>query len=136
MLDWLDAFLISGTFSVVQIIGLALLVHLQMGLTRIANFGVVGFWGLGLYVFGVLYIQVDWPFGDPWVFFISAIAATLASALAGLLVAWLINDLDVDGALVGTLGFASVILILATTCLLYTSPSPRDATLSRMPSSA
>ena len=29
-----------------------------------------------------------------------------------------------------------VIFILATTCLLYTSPSPRDATLSRMPSSA
>ena len=25
---------------------------------------------------------------------------------------------------------------IATTCLLYTSPSPRDATLSRMPSSA
>ena len=27
-------------------------------------------------------------------------------------------------------------LDLATPCLLYTSPSPRDATLSRMPSSA
>ena len=27
-------------------------------------------------------------------------------------------------------------LTLATPCLLYTSPSPRDATLSRMPSSA
>ena len=27
-------------------------------------------------------------------------------------------------------------LIVGTTCLLYTSPSPRDATLSRMPSSA
>ena len=26
--------------------------------------------------------------------------------------------------------------VLAKTCLLYTSPSPRDATLSRMPSSA
>ena len=26
--------------------------------------------------------------------------------------------------------------VLNTTCLLYTSPSPRDATLSRMPSSA
>ena len=26
--------------------------------------------------------------------------------------------------------------LLATSCLLYTSPSPRDATLSRMPSSA
>eukprot|EP00830_Metopus_es_P017059 TRINITY_DN548_c0_g1_i1.p4 TRINITY_DN548_c0_g1~~TRINITY_DN548_c0_g1_i1.p4 ORF type:complete len:141 (+),score=21.51 TRINITY_DN548_c0_g1_i1:1032-1454(+) len=28
------------------------------------------------------------------------------------------------------------LLTYATTCLLYTSPSPRDATLSRMPSSA
>ena len=28
------------------------------------------------------------------------------------------------------------IIILYVTCLLYTSPSPRDATLSRMPSSA
>ena len=27
-------------------------------------------------------------------------------------------------------------VILLNTCLLYTSPSPRDATLSRMPSSA
>ena len=115
MLDWLDAFLISGSFGVIQIIGLGLLVHLQMGLTRVANFGVVGFWGLGLYVFGVLYIQVDWPFGDPWQFLICAVAATVASALAGLLVAWIVADLDSDGALVGTLGFASVVLILATT---------------------
>ena len=30
----------------------------------------------------------------------------------------------------------SVIKNLVITCLLYTSPSPRDATLSRMPSSA
>ena len=29
-----------------------------------------------------------------------------------------------------------VALLLITFCLLYTSPSPRDATLSRMPSSA
>lgn len=115
MLDWLDAFLISGSFGVVQIIGLGLLVHLQLGLTRVANFGVVGFWGLGLYVFGVLYIQVDWPFGDPWQFLICAFAATVASGLAGLLVAWVIADLDSDGALVGTLGFASIVLILATT---------------------
>ena len=27
-------------------------------------------------------------------------------------------------------------IVYSTTCLLYTSPSPRDATLSRMPSSA
>ena len=31
---------------------------------------------------------------------------------------------------------ASMRRVYGTTCLLYTSPSPRDATLSRMPSSA
>ena len=55
-----------------MVIGLALLLHLQLGLTRIANFGVVGFWGLGMYAFGVLYVQVDWPFGDPWQFLVCA----------------------------------------------------------------
>ncbi|MEM7274195.1 MAG: branched-chain amino acid ABC transporter permease [Actinomycetota bacterium] len=114
-LDWLDAFLISGTFGVVEIIGLGLLLHLQVGLTRVANFGVVGFWGLGLYTFGVLYVRVDWPFGDPWQFLLSALGAMIAAGLAGLLIAWLVADLDSDGALVGTLGFASVVLILATT---------------------
>ena len=32
--------------------------------------------------------------------------------------------------------FSNVLMKLDQTCLLYTSPSPRDATLSRMPSSA
>src|SRR3990172_3846027 len=114
-LDWLDAFLITGLFEVVMVIGLGLLLHLQLGLTRIANFGVVGFWGIGMYAFGVLYVQVDWPFGDPWQFLVCAAIATAVSGLAGLLVGWLIADLDTDGVLVGTLGFASVVLILATT---------------------
>ena len=114
-LDWLDAFLITGLFQVVMVIGLALLLHLQLGLARIANFGVVGFWGLGMYVFGVLYVQVDWPFGEPWQFLVCAAAATLVAGLAGLLVGWLIADLDTDGVLVGTLGFATAVQILATT---------------------
>ena len=79
MLDWLDSFLITGLFQVVMVIGLALLLHLQLGLTRIANFGVVGFWGLGMYVFGVLYVQVDWPFGDPWQFLVCAPPSPLSS---------------------------------------------------------
>jgi branched-chain amino acid transport system permease protein len=115
MLDWLDSFLVTGLFGVAMIIGLALLLHLQLGLTRIANFGVVGFWGLGYYVFGVLYIQVDWPFGDPWQFLTCAAGATVAAGLAGLLVGWLISDLDTDGVLVITLGFAAAVQILATT---------------------
>ncbi len=115
MLGWLDAFLISGLFGVVIVIGLGLLLHLQLGLARIANFGVVGFFGLGMYVFGVLYVKVDWPFGDPWQFLACAAAATLAAGLAGLVVGWLIADLDTDGVLVGTLGFATAVAILATT---------------------
>ncbi len=114
-LDWLDAFLVSGLFEVAMVTGLALLLHLQLGLSRIANFGVVGFWGLGMYTFGVLYIQVDWPFSDPWVFLICILAATVVSGLSGLLVGWLIADLDDDGVLVGTLGFATAVFILATT---------------------
>jgi branched-chain amino acid transport system permease protein len=114
-LDWIDAFLITGLFQVAMVIGLALLLHLQLGLARIANFGVVGFWGLGMYVFGVLYTQVAWPFGEPWQFLVCAAAATLVSGAAGLLVGWLISDLDTDGVLVVTLGFATAVQILATT---------------------
>ena len=114
-LDWLDAFLISGLFEVVMVTGLALLLHLQLGLARIANFGVVGFWGLGMYVFGVAYVRVDWPFGEPWQFLVCALIATLVAALAGLVVGWYVSDLDTDGVLVGTLGFATAVAILATT---------------------
>ena len=113
--DWLDAFLIFGLFKVVEIMGLALLVHIQLGMTRVANFGVVGFWGLGLYVFGVAYVQYDWPFDDPFRFLAAAALATLAGALAGGLVGWFIADLDDDGTLVGTLGFAKIVVILAVT---------------------
>jgi len=114
-LDWIGAFLISGLFNVVLIIGLALLLHLQLGLTRIANFGIVGFFGLGMYAFGVLYVRVDWPFGDPWQFLVCAALATAIVGVAGLVIGWLISDLDIDGVLLETLGFATVVAILATT---------------------
>lgn len=115
MLDWLDSFLVSGLFDVVMIIGLALLLHLQLGLSRIANFGVVGFWGLGMFVFGVLYVRVDWAFGDPFQFIVCAALAALVVGVVGLLVGWLIADLNTDGVLVATLGFAAAVQILATT---------------------
>ena len=49
-----------------------------------------------------------------------------------------ILDLNADNAnkLVDELGSDNVLFINTNICLLYTSPSPRDATLSRMPSSA
>jgi branched-chain amino acid transport system permease protein len=114
-LDWLDAFLLQGVFQVVMVMGLALLLHLQMGLARIANFGVVGFWGLGAYSFAVLFVKVDWSLGAPWPFLISMAFGTVVAGLAGLLVGWLIADLETEGVLVGTLGFATSIWILAVT---------------------
>ena len=48
----------------------------------------------------------------------------------------LCNDENVDLVLLLTPPNARLDYVEALTCLLYTSPSPRDATLSRMPSSA
>ncbi len=114
-LDWLDAFLLFGTFQVVMVAGLALLLHLQLGLTRIANFGIVGFWGVGAYAFGVLFAKVEWSIGAPWPFLISMVFGTVVAGLAGLVVGWLIADLEIEGVLVGTYGFATAVWILATT---------------------
>jgi len=114
-LDWLDSFLLFGVFEVVMVIGLALLLHLQLGLARIANFGVVGFWALGAYAFGALFTNADWSLGEPWPFLISVVVGTVVAGLAGVLVGWLIADLDIDGVLVGTLGFATAVVILVTT---------------------
>jgi branched-chain amino acid transport system permease protein len=68
-----------------------------------------------MYTFGVTYIQVDWPFGDPWQFLVCLAIAAVVAGLCGLVIGWLIADLDTDGVLVGTLGFAAAVLILATT---------------------
>ena len=50
------------------------------------------------------------------------------------------NPLDIEAWYYGTkrrkLNQSATTMVLYTICLLYTSPSPRDATLSRMPSSA
>src|SRR5690606_36636398 len=115
MLESIPAFLIVGVFVVVSVLGIALLLHLQPGLAGSGNFGVAGLWGTGAYAFGVMRVRVDWPFGEPWPFLISLIFGTAVAGLAGLIVGWLIADLDVDGQLVGTLGFATIVVILATT---------------------
>ena len=52
------------------------------------------------------------------------------------LINWLLMDAEGDGQV--NLSFFALdgTIEIIGTCLLYTSPSPRDATLSRMPSSA
>ena len=46
------------------------------------------------------------------------------------------TEKDNDERIVANIGLGKRSLSQDNTCLLYTSPSPRDATLSRMPSSA
>ena len=48
------------------------------------------------------------------------------------------NDVDSfwQGIVAGKSGISNIVNMDVSNCLLYTSPSPRDATLSRMPSSA
>ena len=41
-----------------------------------------------------------------------------------------------DGHIVSKSGYADMAYLIEYSCLLYTSPSPRDGLLSRMPSSA
>jgi branched-chain amino acid transport system permease protein len=60
-------------------------------------------------------VRVDWPFGDPWLFIVCAALATLIAGVAGLVIGWLISDLDTDGVLLETLGFATLVFIFATT---------------------
>ena len=121
LLDFLfgsPAFLIFGAYTVVMVVGLGLLLHLQLGLAGIGNFGVVGFWGLGLYAFGVLTVRYDLNF------FFALVAATAIAGAAGIVIGWVISNLDVDGVLGTTLAFAAIIFFL--------SDSERDLTGGRI----
>ena len=62
--------------------------------------------------------------------------ASLAGALAVLALLMLTLAVDTKVKLSARCQLASLQLRVYGACLLYTSPSPRDATLSRMPSSA
>ena len=63
-----------------------------------------------------------------------AMVRELGPVLGGLMVAGRVGA--AIAAEIGTMKVTEQIDALVTLCLLYTSPSPRDATLSRMPSSA
>ena len=123
LLDFLfgsPAFLIFGFYTVVMVVGLGLLLHLQLGLAGIGNFGVVGFWGLGLYAFGVLTITYDLNY------FLALLGATAIAGVAGVVIGWVISNLDVDGVLGVTLSFAAIVFFL--------TDSERDLTGGRISS--
>lgn len=99
-------FLIS---ILIMYIAMATVLHLQFGVTGIVNFGFVGFWGFGMYVFAVLLLQYSIPY-----FLAMAIATVLTGLLAWLL-GKLILDLDSQSILVATLAFATIVQYLVMT---------------------
>jgi len=102
-------FVIFVVSSMVISVALGTLLHLQFGLTGIVNFGVVGFWGVGMYTMGVLLVDFEVPY------LVALAAATLASGLLAFVLGRLILDLDGQAILVATLAFATIVLYLVTT---------------------
>ena len=63
------------------------------------------------------------------------IAPGVVAFLTPIIVGWMLGAEALGGMLMGAT-LVGVLLALFMSCLLYTSPSPRDRSLSRMPSSA
>jgi branched-chain amino acid transport system permease protein len=95
--------------SIVVFIALATLLHLQFGVTGIVNFGVVGFFGLGMYIFGVFLVQYHIPY------ILAMLMATVLTGLVALGLGAIILDLDSQSILVATLAIATVVEDLAIT---------------------
>ncbi|MEM1265190.1 MAG: branched-chain amino acid ABC transporter permease [Pseudomonadota bacterium] len=110
MLEFLFSnYMIFSLSTVLVAMALATLLQLQFGLAGIVNFGVVGFWGLGMYAFGVLNLSLGVPY------FAAAILAVLIVAAVSLLIGWIILDLDSQSVLVATLAFGAIVAHLVTT---------------------
>ncbi|MEO0487282.1 MAG: branched-chain amino acid ABC transporter permease [Pseudomonadota bacterium] len=95
------------SFSLMLVyIGLAQLLHVQFGMAGIPNFGVVGFWGLGLYGTGVLYVTYDVPL------FIAISLASVLSAAVGYALALLVLQRSGQAILAATLALSAIIATL------------------------
>ena len=119
----LPLFMRSGSLaSEVLIYALAALgCNLLLGYTGLLSFGQGIFFGLGSYTIAILLTRLALPMP------LALLAAIGMGALGAALVGWVA---------IRQRGTYFVMLTLAFACLLYTSPSPRDLSTSRMPSSA
>ncbi len=105
----LVAYFVYLVSLIVIYVGLATLLHLQFGLTGIVNFGVVGFWGLGMYTLGVLTVQYNVPY------LVALLGAAVVTGVAAFILGLLILDLDSQSVLVATLAFATIMSHLVLT---------------------
>ena len=98
------------SFSLMLVyVGLAQLLHIQFGLAGIPNFGVVGFWGLGLYGTGVLFVEFSFPLLP------AIVAASVISAAVAYLMALLVLQRSGQAILAATLALAAIVATLVVT---------------------
>lgn len=103
------AYLIFLLSLIALYVGLSVILHLQFGMTGIVNFGIVGFWGLGMYSFSIFIVTFGMAF-------LPAIALTILIVTAvALLLGFSILRLDGQAVLVTTLAFATIVKDLAIT---------------------
>lgn len=109
MMQFLSGYIIFALTFLVIYVALTTVLHIQATLTGITNFGIVGFWGLGMYSFALFQLKLDLPY-------IPALLLAIAlTGLVALLLGRVILDLDSQEVLVGTLAFANIVEYLATT---------------------
>ena len=99
-------YLIFSVSLMLVYIGLAQLLHIQFGLAGIPNFGVVGFWGLGLYGTGVLYVKASMPL------LLAIILASMIAAAVAYVLARLVLQRSGQAILAATLALAAIIATL------------------------
>jgi branched-chain amino acid transport system permease protein len=103
------AYLIFSLCLLLIYIGRAQMLHVQFGLLGIPNFGVVGFWGLGMYAVGVMQVQLGMSFVDT----MALNVVLLAAVSYGL--GYLILRLERQAILCATIAFSAIIALLAVT---------------------
>ncbi|MEM6477456.1 MAG: branched-chain amino acid ABC transporter permease [Pseudomonadota bacterium] len=102
-------FLIFSLSLMLIYVGLAQLLHVQFGMTGIPNFGLVGFWGVGLYGTGVLYVEFDAPL------LIAILVASFLSGLLAFVLARLVLQRSGQAILAATLALAAIVATLVVT---------------------
>lgn len=109
MVQLLSGYMVYAVAFLLIYIALATLLQLQFSITGIVNFGIAGFWGLGMYAYSVLVVTYKVPF------LLALLLATVITGIAAWLLGGVIMNLDGQSVLVATLAFATIIEHLATT---------------------
>lgn len=103
------AYLLFSLSLLLVYIGLAQMLHVQFGLLGIPNFGVVGFWGGGMYLMGVLQVQLNLSFTD------AIVLTSIALAVVSYTLGHLILKLERQAILCATIAFAAIVALLVVT---------------------